>query len=296
MATVTVSKTTFVKEFLHDHPEGNTKAVNEAWKAAGMEGAISHPIISEVRKQLGLTGNRPGKPIKPAKKATAKTNEQAAPTSAPGKTSFVKQYIAEHPEGTSKSVIAAWKAAGFDGTISPTLFNKTRVKLTGVRRGKTRTAPQAKAAASKPKEATGTLGKTSFVKEFLNDNPRGNVRAVNEAWTKAGMSGTISTALVGKMRSDLGLTGNGRGKSKTAPKATTTGKKRGRPRKDASVPVTVLPVAQPRGSKSDRTHALLGVEAEIDRLLFQVMGIGELPEIEAALRQVRRLVYSALSS
>lgn len=296
MATATVSKTTFVKEFLHDHPEGNTKAVNEAWKAAGMEGAISHPIISEVRKQMGLTVSRPGKSTKPAKRASAKTNEQAAPTSAPDKTSFVKRYIAEHPEGTSKTVVEAWKAAGFEGTISPTLFNKTRVKLTGERRGKTRPAPQARTAANKLKEAPESRGKTSFVKEFLNDHPEGNVKAVNEAWTKAGMSGTISPALVGKMRASLGLTGSGRGKSKTVSEATTTGRRRGRPRKESNVVVTVLRGGQPRGRKSDRTHALLEVETEIDRLVFHVMRIGDLAEIENALRQVRRLVYSALSS
>lgn len=296
MATVTVSKTTFVKEFLHDHPEGNTKAVNEAWKAAGMEGSISHPIISEVRKQLGLITDHRGKSVKPAKRASAKTNEKAAPTPAPGKTAFVKQYIAEHPEGTSKTVSEAWKAAGFEGTISPTLFNKTRVKLTGVRRGKTRTTPKTDAAAGKPKEAAGTRGKTSFVKEFLNDHPEGNAKAVNEAWTKAGMSGTISTALVGKMRAELGLTGNARAKSKAASETNTSGKGRGRPRKEPGVVATVLPAGQPRGRKNDRTLALLGVEAEIDRLIFQVMGIGELPEIENALRQVRRLVYRAFSS
>ena len=170
------------------------------------------------------------------------------------------------------------------------------MKLTGERRGKIRKTPQAKAAAGRPKEVAGTLGKTSFVKEFLNDHPEGNVRAVNEAWTKAGMSGTISTALVGKMRADLGLTGKMRGKSKTAPEATTTGKRRGRPRKETSAVVTPRPVGPPRGRKSDRTHALLGLEAEIDRLVFQVMRIGELPEIENTLRQVRRLVYRALSS
>ena len=42
--------------------------------------------------------------------------------------------------------------------------------------------------------------------------------------------------------------------------------------------------------------ALLGVEAEIDRLIFTVMGIGNLTEIEAALREARRRVYGALPS
>ncbi len=142
--------------------------------------------------------------------------------------------------------------------------------------------------------ATRDQGKTSFVKEFLSVHPLGNVKAVNEAWLAAGMKGTISPTLVNKTRASLGLTGNLRGKSKT--KATTTGTRRGRPPKETTAAVNGKPAGQPRGRKSDRTHALLGVEAEIDRLIFQVMGIGNLPEIETALREARRGVYGALSS
>src|SRR5438105_1081151 len=52
------------------------------------------------------------------------------------------------------------------------------------------------------------LGKTGFVKEYLNDNPQANARAVNEAWNEAGFDGTISNTLVTRLRSELGLTGN----------------------------------------------------------------------------------------
>ena len=60
-ATAAPGKTSFVKEFLQGNPQANAKAVNEAWTAAEMKGTISHPIISQVRKQLGLTGNLRGK-------------------------------------------------------------------------------------------------------------------------------------------------------------------------------------------------------------------------------------------
>ena len=49
--------------------------------------------------------------------------------------------------------------------------------------------------------ATKSQSKTSFVKEFLQDNPQGNVKAVNEAWAAAGMKGTIGATLINKMRS-----------------------------------------------------------------------------------------------
>ena len=287
-ATATPGKTSFVKEFLNANPQANAKAVNEAWQAAEMKGTISHPIISQVRKQLGLTGNLPGKTRNAAKeKAASNMPRTATPT--PGKTSFVKQFLNDHPDGTTKTVNEAWQAAGFEGTISPTLVNKTRVKLTGNLRGNSRTAAKEKSAPRMPKTAIVSPGKTSFLKEFLNDHPEGNVKAVNEAWTAAGFDGTISTALVYKARASLGLTGNLHGKTKKSEAMTTsTGKKPGRPREEPTAPVT----GQPRGRKSNRSLALNELEADIDRLIFKVMGVGDLTEIEDSLRQARRQLYA----
>ncbi len=214
IATKSPGKTSFVKEFLQNNLQANAKAVNEAWTAAGMKGAISHPVISDVRKQLGLVGKEPGKTKKAVKRKSAR------------------------------------------------------------RRSKTASSP----------------GKSMFVKEFLNDHPQGNVVAVNEAWQAAGFDGTISLALVDKMRALLGLTGNIR----RQPKTRIAGKKRGRPSQETAAAVNGQPGGQPRGRTSDRTQALLGVEAEIDKLIFQVMGIGDLPGVETALREARRQVYRAL--
>ena len=77
-ATATPGKTSFVKEFLNANPQGTTKTVNEAWQAAGMKGTISHPIISQVRKQLGLTGNLPGKTRNAAKEKAASNMPRTA--------------------------------------------------------------------------------------------------------------------------------------------------------------------------------------------------------------------------
>ena len=270
-ATAAPGKTSFVKQFLNDHPDGTTKTVNEAWQAAGFDGTISHPIISQVRKELGLTGNLPGKTRNAAKeKAASNMPRTATPT--PGKTSFVKEFLNDHPQGNTKAVNEAWRAAGFEGTISPTLVNKTRVKLnlTGKLRGNSKTAAKGEAAPNMPKTVTATPGKTSFLKEFLHDNPEGTTKTVNEAWQAAGYDGTISTSLVYKARASLGLTGNLSGKTKAAAegKATPTGKRLERPRKEPTAPVT----GQPRGRKSARTLALTELEADIDRLIFKVMG------------------------
>ena len=211
-------------------------------------------------------------------------------TATPVKTSFVKDFLNDHPQGNTKAVNEAWQAAGFDGTISPTLVNKTRVKmnLTGNLRGNSKTAAKGKSAPNKPKTASATPGKTSFLKEFLHDNPQGNFKSVNEAWTAAGFDGTISEALVYKARASLGLTGNLGGKTKKSKAmATSTGKELRRPRTEPTAPVT----RQPRGRKSARTLALTELEADIDRLIFKVMGVGDLTEIEKSLRQARRLLY-----
>jgi hypothetical protein len=290
-ATAAPGKTSFVKEFLQGNPQGNTKEVNEAWTAAGMKGTISHPIISQVRKKLRLTGNLRGN-SETAAKGKAASNMPRTATPTPGKTSFVKDFLNDHPQGTTKTVNEAWRAAGFEGTISPTLVNKTRVKmnLTGNLRGNAKTAAKGKSTPRMPREATATPGKTSFLKEFLHDNPQGNVKAANEAWTAAGFDGTISETLVYKTRASLGLTGNLSGKTKAAAegKATPTGKKRGRPRKESTAPVA----GKPRGRKSARTLAVTELEADIDLLIFKVMGVGDLTEIEDSLRRARRLLYA----
>jgi hypothetical protein len=212
VATKTQGKTSFVRNFLENNPQANAKAVNEAWAAAGMKGMISHPIVSEMRKRLGLIGNQPGKTKTPAK---------------------------------------------------------------------------AKPAAKKSKPVL-IPGKAMFVKEFLNDHPEGNVRAINEAWRAAGFNGAISKTVVFKVKAAMGLTGDIRANTKktktsAAPKTLVT------PRNETTATVKVQP-------RVNRSTVLDDIEADIDRLLFKVMGIGNLNEIEDSLRQVRRLLYRTLTT
>ncbi len=212
-----------------------------------------------------------------------------------GKTSFVKEFLGDHPQGNVKAVNEAWADAGKNGTIGSTLINKMRSQmgLSGNLRGNSKTAAKEKSAPRLPKTVSATPGKSSFLKEFLHDNPQGNVKAANEAWQAAGYDGTISETLVYKARASLGLTGNLSGKTKAAAegKATSTGKKLGRPRKEPTAPVT----GKPRGRKSARTLAVTELESDIDLLIFKVMGVGDLTEIEDSLRQARRLLYGALT-
>jgi len=126
-------------------------------------------------------------------------------------------------------------------------------------------------------------GKTSFVKEVLLDNRHANPKVVNEAWTAAGMKGTISSALVNKMRARMGLTGNLRG-NRRKPAAHD---KRARPETAAFS----TPRVSSKGRPSARTQTLIDLEGDIDRLLYKVMGMGDLPDVADALRTARRLLY-----
>jgi hypothetical protein len=54
------SKTAFVRDFLRKNSTANRKAVEEAWRKAGHEGPINSSLVSNLRRELGLTGNKQG--------------------------------------------------------------------------------------------------------------------------------------------------------------------------------------------------------------------------------------------
>ena len=95
----------------------------------------------------------------------------------------------------------------------------------------------------------------NFCQSILNDHPTANTKKVNESWSAAGMEGTISETLVNKMRSQMGLTGNLRGKDGTKSEAAAgtkrayTGKRRGRKPKQEIVVIAELKAA-PTGRAS----------------------------------------------
>jgi len=139
-----------------------------------------------------------------------------------------------------------------------------------------------------------------FVKEVLHDNRLANTQAVNDAWKAAGMEGSISATLVNKMRSRMGLTGNLRGGRRKRARATATansetpytGKRRGRPPKQVVSEANDSTRVKTRG----RNSRLADLEVDLDWLLFRVVEIGSLPEVEEALRKTRRLLYAGLSA
>jgi hypothetical protein len=155
-------------------------------------------------------------------------------------------------------------------------------------------------------------GKSAFVRDVLTQDRQANHEAVNRAWTEAGHAGTISESLVGKLRSELGLTGQPRpgarvtrsvesARQSAAPATRRgTGPKKGGGRPPAQgderpVPQETASEAEPQGAGSqsgvdDRTRVLTRLEGQIDEMLFVIKVAGGLPEFEEALRRARRIL------
>jgi hypothetical protein len=157
-------------------------------------------------------------------------------------------------------------------------------------------------------------GKTAFVQEFLASNRNADDEAVNEAWNAAGNEGTISGSLIYKVRSKLGLTGQGRSRSKvtesagSADQSTAASETRrrgagpknsgdGAPAKanGRQVPQVTESEAGPQGAGSqaggdDRTRALIRLEGEINDMIHEVKVAGGLPEFEETLRRARHIL------
>ena len=161
-------------------------------------------------------------------------------------------------------------------------------------------------------EVGGYQGKSAFVRDVLTKDNQANTEAVNRAWIKAGHEGTISESLVGKIRSEMGLTGQQRPRARVTesagsaepPAAPATRRRTGPKSMGGSPPAKgdggpVPPVTEseagPQGAGSqsggdDRTRVLTRLEGQIDGMLFEIKVAGGLPEFEEALRRTRRIL------
>jgi hypothetical protein len=155
--------------------------------------------------------------------------------------------------------------------------------------------------------ATGTeQGKTSFVEEFLKDHNDADLAAVNAAWRSFGREGTISESLFGKTRRSLGLTRKRTGKradpaSGTPAAATSAAVRKGGKKAATSGPgasnAEELPTIASRRPSStatnqadDRNQMLIALEKDLDRLLFGVLEMENMTEVEEYIRSARRVV------
>jgi hypothetical protein len=275
MATATptrnLGKTGFVKEFLHDNPQANTKAVNEAWKAAGFEGTIGQTLVTRIRSELGLTGNirkGPGKMV------------QAEAAAEPAATSKKRG----RPKGATKVRRGRTKQSSAEANGTAAVLGSS---------GK-RTASSGTQAMTTGRGRGGNQGKTAFVTKYLRRNLRATDDEIIEAWTAARNEGGISGSLIYKIRAKQGLT------RKSGPKGRGAGKK-GRAESSPramGADRTAEPVAgtpKPLDRRTNRGRIIEEVEGDIDRLIFKLIAVGGMEAIEDELRKVRRLLYRSYS-
>ena len=151
-------------------------------------------------------------------------------------------------------------------------------------------------------------GKSMFLKEYFVDHPDAGKEAIDAAWREAGNEGTISPSLIGQVRKDLGLTGQGtaQGKSRGAWDGPAVvgwlevRRPRGRPRgrrpncgdgeQQAYHGGCWSGPAAPQAAGGDRTRMLIRLEGAIDDLLHEIKMAGGLPEFEETLRKARRIL------
>src|SRR5512135_3549070 len=151
-------------------------------------------------------------------------------------------------------------------------------------------------------------GKSMFLKEYLVDHPDAGKEAIDAAWRAIGNEGTISPSLIGKLRRDLGLAGQGtaevksRGRVGTSRQSSAGAKSDARgagpeiggrtPAKENSGHDTkrLERPATPQSAGGDRISELIRLEGAIDDLLHEIKTAGGLPEFEETLRKARRIL------
>ena len=160
---------------------------------------------------------------------------------------------------------------------------------------------------------TPSLGKTEFVRDHMKANPKCNVGSINEAWQAGKNEGSISESLIHKVRAEFKHGTKNAGRKavkkgsvktvKTAPKrrvimpttpALQALMSKSRPKNPSLTnvkhAVSVAPSPYKTSSTDDRSRVLDRIEAEIDEVIFILMGLGGFAEVESALRAARRLL------
>src|SRR4051794_23177716 len=149
-----------------------------------------------------------------------------------GKTAFLEGFLPGDGDADRDAANRAGIAAGNGGTISESLFGKTRRRLGlsgksetsgGVAEedsgpGKSKSSPkgtkmkrdsQEQAPSSQPNGREGDTGpsKSAFVGEVLGREPKANVAAINRAWAAAGHEGKISDSIIYQVKRERGVAG-----------------------------------------------------------------------------------------
>lgn len=139
-------------------------------------------------------------------------------------------------------------------------------------------------------------GRRAFVKRMLDQDREADDRSINRAWREAGHTGSIDARSIGKVRSELAraqvpvaqpTSDRSQGDQPRAA-ATSTSQVNG-----SAAPDRPQRPPSPEAKVKGRGRALEELERDLDQLLFRVMEIGGLAEVEEGIRRSRRLVILA---
>ncbi len=160
--------------------------------------------------------------------------------------------------------------------------------------------------------ATGRGDKVAFLNDLLGRKPEIKHKDAGLAWQESGHEGTISGTSFYRVKSDLGLSGKGRTRGgdkaevpsakkvkKASPKGKKTGSPAARSQQSRSLDNGQATVNEPTAKAEatgfgDRERLLDQADAHIDDLFFLLKTQGGMPEAEARLREVRRILYRGL--
>jgi hypothetical protein len=151
--------------------------------------------------------------------------------------------------------------------------------------------------------------RSEFVLDLLGRDSTVNVKQANAAWKQAGREGTISASTFYSTKAEFNK--KSAGEAGTVGAADKVSRPRTKPRKtkgeEASGSVgdsrvesngralAAIPEVPSRPAPTeDRGRVLDELEDGIDDLIFKLKGIGGSPEILAALRKARRMLYGHL--
>lgn len=229
-----------------------------------------------------------------------------------GKTKFVREYLAEHGDAKRAAINEAWHAAGHKDEISESLVYKMRSQHGLIaRQGDTEEATREDATSTSDVEKLTSEnevedgpaveetevesndkapGKAAFVEEVLRRDSTANSKAVNRAWSEAGYEGTISDPTYYKVRGRLSASGEPTSSTQAKPKSSEVPTPPGTKIKGPRTSATSTPKSKPSES-SNPGKVVDEVEAGIDDLMYMLKDSGGMPEVEAALRAARRLLY-----
>ena len=99
------------------------------------------------------------------------------------------------------------------------------------------------------------MNKTTFLAEFLKQNPTASSTDASQGWTKAGNTGTISPTLVSNLRAKLGLAGKARTRSRSAGKKAAAARTRAASSRKASGTTRTRSATRGKAVRGDQVRA-----------------------------------------